>query len=133
MSSYVVAGVVVSITALIGYLSSKTHAPAARAKSLGAKLPPGPKTHFLLGNIPNFPQEKWYLNFLEWEKEFGKQVYASTPSGLNNLTGDLVFINLNVAGVTMLVVNSLEVAEELAGRRTSIYSSRAYTTMLGDL
>lgn len=49
------------------------------------------------------------------------------------MLGDLVFINLNAAGVTMLVVNSLEIAEELAGKRTKIYSARPYTTMLGDL
>lgn len=50
-----------------------------------------------------------------------------------SVIGDLVFINLNIAGVTMLVVNSFEIAEELAGRRTRIHSGRAYTTMISDL
>lgn len=117
ITSYIFAGTAVAFTALLGYLSSKTSAPAANARKLGARLPPGPKQNPFLGNISNFPQEKWYLKFLEWQREFG----------------DLVFINLNVAGVTMLVVNSLEIAEELGDRRTKVYSSRAQTTMLGDL
>jgi hypothetical protein len=50
-----------------------------------------------------------------------------------SVIGDLVFVNLNVAGFTMLVVNSFEIAEELAGRRTKIYSARPYTTMVCDL
>ena len=50
-----------------------------------------------------------------------------------SVIGDLVFINLNIAGVTMLVVNSFEIAEELAGRRTKIHSGRPYTTMFSDL
>lgn len=53
--------------------------------------------------------------------------------GLTFATGDLVFINFNAAGINMIVVNSLEAAEEMAGRRTKIYSSRPYTVMLSDL
>jgi hypothetical protein len=50
-----------------------------------------------------------------------------------SVIGDLVFINLNMAGVTMIIVNSLEIAQELAGRRTKIHSGRPYMTMFSDL
>lgn len=132
-ASYVLAGAVVFITVLTGYLSSKTHAPATRARSLGAKLAPGPKQNFLLGNIPGFPQEDWYRHFSKYQKEFGAWVYEYDLTFSLYIIGDVVFLNLNAAGVTMLVVGSLEIAEELAGKRTKVYSSRPYTVMLSEL
>jgi len=52
------------------YLSSTTF--EARAKRAGAKLPPGPKKSFLVGNLFNFPRTRWYENFTEWQKEYGE-------------------------------------------------------------
>lgn len=70
-TSYVLGGAIVSVTALLSYLSSRTSAPATQARRHGAQLPPGPEQNPFLGNITNFPQEKWYIRFAEWEKEFG--------------------------------------------------------------
>jgi hypothetical protein len=69
--NYVITGVVVSATALVGYMMSKTQAPANTAQRVGAKLPPGPKQNIIIGNLANFPQEKWYIHFSEWQKQFG--------------------------------------------------------------
>ena len=91
------------------------------------------RSDFLLGNIPGFPQEDWYRHFSKYQKEFGAWGYQYDLTVSLYITGDVVFLNLNAAGVTMLVVGSLEIAEELAGKRTKVYSSRPYTVMLSEL
>ena len=60
-------------TAIVGvfavYLSTNT--PSAKAKRVGAVLPPGPKRAFLVGNLFNFPKNKWYESFSSWAEEHG--------------------------------------------------------------
>ncbi|KIM24700.1 hypothetical protein M408DRAFT_331669 [Serendipita vermifera MAFF 305830] len=111
--NYLITGIAAAAVASGFYVASRT--PSSRAKKAGAKLPPGPN-NFLLGALHTFPQHHWYETFTQWQQEFG----------------DLVYIDLSVAGVTMLIVNSLEVAEELAGKR-KIYSNRPHTTLINDL
>jgi hypothetical protein len=48
------------------------NAPAIKAWRLGAKLPPGPKRDFFIGNFRNFPKQRWYEAFTRWKEEFGK-------------------------------------------------------------
>ncbi|PVF96178.1 cytochrome P450 [Serendipita vermifera] len=89
--------------------------PEAKARRAGARLPPGPKRDFIIGNLRNFPKNRWYETFTRWKQEFGDIVYA------------------NVLGKQIIVCNSLEVAEELMGKRANIYSARPYTIMLNKL
>ncbi|KAG8851585.1 hypothetical protein FRB91_007652 [Serendipita sp. 411] len=95
------------------YLASKS--PPARARKAGARLPPGPKGSFLVGNLFTFPRNRWLETFTSWGKQYG----------------DIVYVNL--AGIPMVVLNSIEAAEDLAGKRMAIYSGRPYTTMANDL
>jgi hypothetical protein len=69
--SYVITGAIVSATALVGYLMSRTQSPANNAQRVGAKLPPGPKQNIIIGNFADFPNDRWYINFSEWQKQFG--------------------------------------------------------------
>lgn len=43
--------------------------------------------------------------------------------------GDIVFVN--IAGVTMVVLNSLEACQQLTGK--NIYNGRPYKTMINEL
>ncbi|KAG8754880.1 hypothetical protein FRC14_004554 [Serendipita sp. 396] len=95
------------------YLESKT--PPVRARKVGARLPPGPKGSFLVGNLFTFPKNRWFETFNLWGKQYG----------------DIVYVNL--AGISMVVLNSIEAAEDLAGKRMAIYSGRPYTTMANNL
>ena len=112
-SVYPLAGGLVALGTLFVYL--KANSASAKARKANAKLPPGPKQHFLLGNVLNFPKDRWYEAFTKWGKEYG----------------DIVYVNL--AGVDMMVLNSLDAVQELAEKRMSIHSERPFTTMSNDL
>ncbi|PVF92925.1 hypothetical protein CPB86DRAFT_716542, partial [Serendipita vermifera] len=100
---------VVAGTALVHRL---WNAPSAKARRAGAKLPPGPKRDFLIGNFRNFPKNRWYETFTRWRKDYGDILY------------------LDLAGSPILVLNSLEVVQDLMEKKASIYSGRGHTTMV---
>ena len=117
--------------------------PAYRAKRLGAKLPPGPPRHFLFGNLFSFPRRKWYEAFTLYQQEYGERQIFSVSTTLESgpaskgkeshkriFLGDLTYANL--AGVSVIVVNSLGVAQEL-NKRLGIYSGRTAKTMTAKL
>ncbi|TFK41783.1 cytochrome P450 [Crucibulum laeve] len=79
-------------------------------------LPPGPKRLPLIGNILQMPTS------LEWE------VYARWGKELNS---DI--IHLDVAGRSLVVINSMKIANDLLDKRSSIYSDRPILPMLHDL
>ncbi|KAG8770646.1 hypothetical protein FRB91_004275 [Serendipita sp. 411] len=107
---YVFAGALAIATSVYVYIASKT--TETKARQLGARLAPGPKRMFLLGNLFDFPKNRWYETFTSWGKQYGDVVYIS------------------LAGIPMVILNSLEAAEELAGKRAAIYSGRPYTKMV---
>ncbi|KAG8770645.1 hypothetical protein FS842_002447 [Serendipita sp. 407] len=110
---YVFAGALAIAASVYVYLSSRTN--EAKAKHLGARLAPGPKRMFLIGNLFDFPKNRWYETFTSWGKQYGDVVYIS------------------LAGIPMVILNSLEAAEELAGKRAAVYSGRPYARMGLDL
>ncbi|KAF5342840.1 hypothetical protein D9758_013372 [Tetrapyrgos nigripes] len=69
-------------------------------------LPPGPKGLPVLGNIFQLPETLQFLHFAEWKEEFGP------------------IFSLNLAGQTMIVLNSHKVTADLLDRRSTIYSDR---------
>ncbi|KIM33263.1 hypothetical protein M408DRAFT_326044 [Serendipita vermifera MAFF 305830] len=72
----------------------------------GRKSPPGPKRKLLIGNAKNFPTTKWMEAFSELQKTYGDIIYFQVP------------------GRGVLVLNSLEDAEDLLGKRANIWSAR---------
>ncbi|KAF5343067.1 hypothetical protein D9758_011141 [Tetrapyrgos nigripes] len=95
-------------------------------------LPPGPKGLPLLGNLFQLPQFQW-LRFTEWKEEFGP------------------IFSLNLAGQTVIVLNSHKVTADLLGtsihapdirvflmivtpdRRSAVYSDRPRFIMAGEI
>ncbi|TFK41776.1 cytochrome P450 [Crucibulum laeve] len=87
-----------------------------RNRRLYKSLPPGPKRLPLIGNILQMPTS------LEWE------VYAQWGKELNS---DM--IHLAVGGSTLVIINSLKIANDLLDKRSSIYSDRPALPMIRDL
>lgn len=110
---YPLVGGLVGLGSLFVYFASNS--TSAKARRANAQLPPGPKQNLILGNALNFPKDRWYEAFTSWSKEYG----------------DIVYVNL--AGVHMVVLNSLEAIQEIVDKRMSIHSERPYTTMTNDL
>ncbi|KDQ24006.1 hypothetical protein PLEOSDRAFT_1059179 [Pleurotus ostreatus PC15] len=79
-------------------------------------LPPGPRRVPLLGNLFQLPRRNGWLQFKQWSKHFGSDI-----------------LYLNVAGVSVIVLNSTDAANDLLSRRSSIYSSRPHAVMLTEL
>lgn len=47
------------------------YAKSRDSKRLQPPFPPGPKPHFLFGNVSDFPFEKPWLTYNEWKKQYG--------------------------------------------------------------
>ncbi|KAJ7611372.1 cytochrome P450 [Mycena polygramma] len=69
------------------------------------RLPPGPRGLPLLGNLFQLKADAW-LTFTEWKEKYGPLVH------------------INVAGQSILIMNTHKVAADLLDRRGSIYSNR---------
>ncbi|CCA73622.1 hypothetical protein PIIN_07575 [Serendipita indica DSM 11827] len=76
---------------------------------------PGPKRKAVIGNVLDFPTQRWYEAFTEWQSRYG----------------DVIYVEL--LGMPMLVVESLDVAEELLSRRANVWSARAHSVMMNEL
>ncbi|KAJ8501740.1 hypothetical protein ONZ45_g12030 [Pleurotus djamor] len=79
-------------------------------------LPPGPKKYPIIGNLLDLPSEFEWFKYLEWSKEYGSDV-----------------IHLDAAGVSVIVLNTLEATNDLFEKRSSIYSSRPHFPMINEL
>ncbi|KAJ6558171.1 cytochrome P450 [Mycena capillaripes] len=79
------------------------------------RVPPGPSTRPIVGNILKLPSGAAWHTFLQWKKEYGDLVYLH---GLGN---------------RVLIVNSLASIRELFENRWSIYSHRPTFTAVGEL
>ncbi|EMD32752.1 hypothetical protein CERSUDRAFT_118480 [Gelatoporia subvermispora B] len=86
-----------------------------RSKQTRVVVPPGPKGLPLLGNVLDLPTSEPYLAALKWAKQYGDITY------------------LHVCGLSVLFLNSSEVAMDLLDKRGSIYSDRPPLVMATDL
>ncbi|KAF8714710.1 cytochrome P450, partial [Rhizoctonia solani] len=76
-------------------------------------LPPGPKPDPLIGHLRVLPTSDEHLVYTRWAKELN-----------SNITSITVF------GQTFIVLNSVEAANELLDKRSTIYSSRPRLPMI---
>ncbi|KAG7087611.1 hypothetical protein E1B28_013560 [Marasmius oreades] len=79
-------------------------------------LPPGPRRLPLLGNLLQLPTSFEWEKYHKWCLELGTDI-----------------IHLDAAGVSIIVLDSMEAAVELVERRSTIYSSRPHSVMLNEL
>lgn len=81
----------------------------------GRRLPPGPRSLPLLGNIHLIPKEYQERKFREWGRKYGDIVFA------------------RVFHKPVIIISSIEVAKDLLDKRSQIYSSRPALTLLPEL
>jgi len=81
----------------------------------GQRLPPGPKSLPVLGNFLQVPTKHMERKFAEWGKIYGDVVYTR-------------FLQTPV-----VILNSLEAAQDLLDKRSAKYSDRPPITLLSDL
>jgi len=79
-------------------------------------LPPGPRGHPLVGNLFDIPKSQEWLTFIEMSRKYDSDI-----------------ISLNLAGDTVIVLNSLAAVDALLEKKSAIYSDRPPFPMLNDL
>lgn len=129
---YAIAGSILLSGSLFIYLISST--PSILAKRAHARLPPGPKMSPVIGSLLSMPKKRWYETFTEWQKVYGKCppfIYAFSYILIFKYQGDIIYLNL--AGKSMIVINSLPAAEELMNKRTDLTSQRPHRTMINEI
>lgn len=99
----------------------------------GTPYPPGPKKKFIIGNLLDLPAAYPWVAY----KKLG-ETYGMPDSGSiidiflhdtqTSVIGDL--ISMQALGQTTIIINSEKVAIDLLEKRSRIYSSRPFITML---
>ncbi|KAJ7648043.1 cytochrome P450, partial [Roridomyces roridus] len=79
-------------------------------------LPPGPKKLPLLGNLFDIPSSCEWKTYMLWSRKYDSDI-----------------LHLNVAGTSVVVLSSVDVAEALLDKRSSLYSHRPQLPMLVEL
>ncbi|KAF4619930.1 hypothetical protein D9613_004665 [Agrocybe pediades] len=82
-------------------------------KSQPAPYPPGPKPKFLIGNALDIPSVKSSKVYVEWEKKYNSKI-----------------LHAEALGNHILVLNSLEDADELLEKRSKNYSDRPHIPLV---
>ncbi|KAJ7648232.1 cytochrome P450 [Mycena polygramma] len=70
-------------------------------------LPPGPRKLPLIGNLLDMPSDREWETYMKWSREYDSDI-----------------IHLNVAGTSIIVINSVEAANDLLDKRSAIYRPR---------
>jgi len=98
------------------------------------RVPPGPPRYPVIGNLLNFPMQRWNEIFPEWHRRYGAHNCQSSRRLLTKsflVSGDIVYANLT--GMPVFVVGSHEVAEELLNVRGRISAGRPSNVLVTEL
>ncbi|KAJ3533646.1 hypothetical protein NMY22_g7251 [Coprinellus aureogranulatus] len=79
----------------------------------GLPLPPGPKGLPLIGNLYDIPPTFEWERYARWSEQYDSDI-----------------IYLNVAGTSIVILNTPKAATDLFDKRSAIYSSRPNSSML---
>ncbi|KIK64992.1 hypothetical protein GYMLUDRAFT_220252 [Collybiopsis luxurians FD-317 M1] len=79
-------------------------------------LPPGPRGWPVIGNIFDVPKHEVHIAYTEMSHEY---------------KSDLLYFNM--AGTSILILNSTEATNDLLGKRSTLYSNRPPFPMINDL
>ncbi|KAL0568633.1 hypothetical protein V5O48_013352 [Marasmius crinis-equi] len=92
-------------------------------------LPPGPPGEPLIGHLRVIPPVKQAETFHEWAKEYGESYVALAihKPNLKLSSGDVIY--LKVLGKEMIVLDTVEAAQEILEVRGAIYSCRPRFTV----
>ncbi|PVG03050.1 cytochrome P450 [Serendipita vermifera] len=112
IGSYVTTSTVLSTVLVIPLL---WYALSRKKPKHDLPLPPGPKPYPIIGNILDFPASNFCETWCKWQRDYG----------------DIVHVDL--LGKPVIVLNSLEMTEELLGKRAGKYSGRPRGRMMIDI
>lgn len=87
-------------------------------------LPPGPKGLPIIGNLMDMPSSFEWETYHKWSKELSESPHVYLRHAQLTPTLDTDILHLNLAGTTLIVLDTSEAATELLERRSSIYSGR---------
>ncbi|KAF9041392.1 cytochrome P450 [Panaeolus papilionaceus] len=79
-------------------------------------LPPGPRGWPIIGNVFDMPQKREWEAFQCWGKEHNSDI-----------------VHLNMAGTSIVVLNSVKATKDLLEKRSSIYSNRTKFTAINEI
>ncbi|KAF7371344.1 Cytochrome P450 [Mycena sanguinolenta] len=94
-------------------------------------LPPGPRGLPIVGNILDVPTSHPWLSFAKLGEIWGAPLKLQTGILTNIRVGEIS--SLTVLGQTMIIVNSLEIAEDLLETHGVNFSDRPVLPMAGEL
>ncbi|TFY82542.1 hypothetical protein EWM64_g1477 [Hericium alpestre] len=77
--------------------------------------PLGPKGWPIIGNLLDMPNEKQHLTFCHWADQWGGIIY------------------LKILGQPMIIINSLQAANDMLEKKSNLYSDRPLLEMAGEI